>query len=160
MGIGHIKTAEQRTIIQQYGDWYWVHWPLWVGCYIWYSGEGTGRGPSPSRPLLAVPNGTAHPSTVSVQITALLYNGPLLCGFNVPIKCYTREPNRPKWVHLHQASKSNFGLLWPWPLTPKVFALQTTCANLHPNQFIRFQNTIFTSLVTIQQTNWRTGRKH
>jgi len=117
MGIGHIKTAEQRTIIQQYGDWYWVHWPLWVGCYIWYSGEGTGRGPSPSRPLLAVPNGTAHPSTVSVPITALLYNGPLLCGFNVPIKCYTREPNRPKWVHLHQASKSNFGLLWPWPLT-------------------------------------------
>jgi len=31
-----------------------------VGCYICYSEEGTGRGPSPSppRPLLAVPNVT------------------------------------------------------------------------------------------------------
>ena len=29
---------------------------------------------------------TAHPSTASVPITVLLYNGPLLCGFNVPIK--------------------------------------------------------------------------
>ena len=37
-------------------------------------------------PLLAVPNVTAHPSTASVQITVLLYDGPLLCGFNVAIK--------------------------------------------------------------------------
>jgi len=29
---GHIKTAEQRSIIQQYGDWYTGRW--WVGCYI------------------------------------------------------------------------------------------------------------------------------
>ena len=29
---------------------------------------------------------TAHPSAVSVPITALLYNGPLLCGFNVRVK--------------------------------------------------------------------------
>jgi len=42
-----------------------VHW------YIWYS---------------AVPNITAHPSTASVPVTVLLYNGPLLCGFSVPIK--------------------------------------------------------------------------
>ena len=27
-----------------------------MGCYIWYSEEGTGRGRSPPRPLLAVPN--------------------------------------------------------------------------------------------------------
>ena len=38
------------------------------------------------RRLLAVPNVTAHPSTASVPITILLYNGPLLCGFNAPIK--------------------------------------------------------------------------
>jgi len=57
-----------------------------VGCYIWYSKEGTGRGPSPPRPLLAVPNVTAHPSTASVPITVLLYDGPLLCCFNVAIK--------------------------------------------------------------------------
>jgi len=42
-----------------------VHWPLMggaVGCYIWYSDEGTGRGCSPSRLLLAVPNVTAYQS--------------------------------------------------------------------------------------------------
>ena len=41
----------------------------WVDGYIWYSEEGTWRGRSPPRPLLAVPNVTnvtAHPSTASV----------------------------------------------------------------------------------------------
>ena len=57
-----------------------------MGCYVWYSDEGTGRGPSPPRPLIAVPNVTAHPSTANVPITVLLYNDPWLCGFNVPIK--------------------------------------------------------------------------
>jgi len=74
-------------------SWYTGRW--WVGCYIWYSEEGTGRGRSPPRPLLDVPNLTVHPSTASVPITVLLYNGPLLCGFNVPIKglkcCTTRD---------------------------------------------------------------------
>ena len=36
-------------------------------------------------PLLAVPNVTAHPSMASVPITVLLYDGPLLCRFNVAI---------------------------------------------------------------------------
>ena len=62
-------------------SWYTGRW--WVGCYIWYSEEGLG---SPLRPLLAVPNVTAHPSTASVPITVLLYSSLLLCGFNVPIK--------------------------------------------------------------------------
>jgi len=59
-----------------------------VGCYIWYSEEGTGRGRSPPSRLLVVPNVLVHrdPSTASVPITVLLYNGPLLCGFNIPIK--------------------------------------------------------------------------
>jgi len=54
--------------------------------YIWYNDEGTWRGRSPPRPLLAVPNVTAHPSTASVPIAVFLYNGPLLRGFSVPIK--------------------------------------------------------------------------
>jgi len=58
---GHIKTAEQRTVIQQYGDWYTGRW--WVGCCIWYSEEEPGWPPSPLR---AVPNVTAHSSTTSV----------------------------------------------------------------------------------------------
>jgi len=57
-----------------------------VGYYIWYNEEMIGRGRSKTRPLLAVPNVTAHPSTATVPITVLLYNDPLLCGFNVPIK--------------------------------------------------------------------------
>ena len=45
-----------------------------------------GRAAAPTNPLLAVTNATAHPSTASVPITVLLYDGPLLCGFNVAIK--------------------------------------------------------------------------
>ena len=46
----------------------------------------TGRAAAPPWPLLALPNVTAHPSTASVPITVLLYDGPLLCGFTVAIK--------------------------------------------------------------------------
>ena len=51
----------------------------------------TGHGCSLPRPLLAVPNVTVHPSTASLPIIALLYNGPLLCVFNVGIK-WLNEP--------------------------------------------------------------------
>jgi len=61
---GHIKTAEQRTTIQQYRDWYTGC--IWVGCYIWYSEEGPGWAGAPPSPLLALPNVTAHPLTTSV----------------------------------------------------------------------------------------------
>jgi len=47
---------------------------------------GNGRAGASPRPLLAVPNATAHPLTASVPITVLQYNGQLLCGFNVGIK--------------------------------------------------------------------------
>ena len=37
----------------------------------------------------------AHPSTGSVPITVLLYNGQLLCGCNAPIKgLRNQQPNR------------------------------------------------------------------
>jgi len=39
-----------------------------------------------ARPFLAVPNVTAQPSTVSVQITVFMYSDWFLCGFNMPIK--------------------------------------------------------------------------
>jgi len=45
---------------------------------LWYSEEGPGRAAAPpSPPLLDVP---------SVPIIVLLYDGPLICGFNVAIK--------------------------------------------------------------------------
>ena len=52
------------------------------------------RGTQPARPLLTVPNVTSHPSTASVPITVLLYNGPLLCGFSMAIKGLTFEMYR------------------------------------------------------------------
>ena len=57
-----------------------------MGRYIWYSKEGPGRAADLPSPLLAVPNVPAHPSMASVAITVLLYDGPLLCGFNVVTK--------------------------------------------------------------------------
>ena len=53
---------------------------------MWYSKEGPGRAAILPSPLLAVPNVTAHPLTASVPVTVFLYDGPLLCGFNVAIK--------------------------------------------------------------------------
>ena len=47
-----------------------------------------GLGGAAARPgSSSLPNVTVHPSTASV----LLYNGPLLCGFNVPIKRLTKH---------------------------------------------------------------------
>jgi len=59
------------------------------GCAVTFGSLQRGGdwvGPQQPRPLLAVPNVTARPSTASVLITALMYNGPLVCGFNVPMK--------------------------------------------------------------------------
>jgi len=44
---GHIKSAEQRTIIHRYDDWYTGRW--WVSCYIWYS-DSVRRGLGGLRP--------------------------------------------------------------------------------------------------------------
>jgi len=43
---------------QMIGCWYTGCW--WMGCYIWYSEERIRRGRSLPRPLLVVPNVTAH----------------------------------------------------------------------------------------------------
>jgi len=61
-----------------------VHWPLMGGLLHLVQRRGDRSGHSPPRPLLAVPNVTAHLSTANVRITVLLDNDPLLCGFNVP----------------------------------------------------------------------------
>jgi len=63
-----------------------VQWPLMGGLLRLVQRLEDWAGPQPAHPLLAVPNLTIHPSTASVPITVLLYNGPLLCSFNVGIK--------------------------------------------------------------------------
>jgi len=72
---------------------------------------------------------------------------------------------------LRQAFKSNFGLLWPWPLTSWPPGLTVACrcpgidetfANLHWNRFIRLQNrsTTFTLVTDArEQTDGRTRRE-
>ena len=66
-----------------------VHWPLMGGLLHLVQRGRNWAGPSSPRPLLAVPNVTAYPSTANVPIVVFLYNGPFLCGFNVPIKGLT-----------------------------------------------------------------------
>jgi len=69
----HIKTAEQYTIIQQYGD-----WPLLLHFVQW---GGPGRVAAPSSPLLAVPNVTATSAPTSYYHSTWHYN--YLCTVKV-----------------------------------------------------------------------------
>ena len=64
-------------------SWYTGHW--WVGCYVWYSEEGTVLAAAPH-----YQNVTAHPSTASVPITVLLYSGPLLVDLMWQLKGWAR----------------------------------------------------------------------
>jgi len=57
-------------LVQRGGDWAWPQ-------------------PAQAPPRCTKCRLTAHPSTASVLITVLLYNGPLVSGFNVPIKGLT-----------------------------------------------------------------------
>jgi len=72
-----------------------VHWPVAGGLLhlVRWGWELAG----PPRPLLAVPNVTAHPSTASVPITVLLC-GPLLCGLYLPIEGLKRWYKLQQWV--------------------------------------------------------------
>jgi len=63
-----------------------VHWPLMGGLLHLVQRGGDWAGPHPAKAPPRCTNVTAHQSTASVLITVLLYNGPLLCGFVVPIK--------------------------------------------------------------------------
>jgi len=65
-----------------------IHWRLAVGGWAVTFGTARGLGSLP-KSLLAVPNVTAHPLTASVPI--ILYNGLLLCGFNVHSKGLIRR---------------------------------------------------------------------
>ena len=67
---GHIKTAEQTD---RYTATRWfVHWPLMGGLLHLVQRGGPGRAAALPRPLLAVPNATAHPSTACVPTAYLL----------------------------------------------------------------------------------------
>jgi len=73
MGIGHHSATSNNIKL--------VHWPLMGGllCLVLRGGATACRG-------TLLYQTTAHPSMVSVPITILLYDGLLLCSFNVLIK--------------------------------------------------------------------------
>ena len=58
-----------------------VYWPLIGGT----ARRGLGGLQPRPWPLLALPAVAAHPSTASVPITVLTYNGALLSGFTVSV---------------------------------------------------------------------------
>jgi len=80
---GHIKTAEQRTITHQYGDWYTGRW--WVCCYIRYSEEGPGRAAAPPSTLLAVANTASIMHIPTLYYSMCHYN--CLCNQRIKVTC-------------------------------------------------------------------------
>ena len=57
-----------------------LHWLLMGGLLHLLQQGGDWAGLQPAQAPLRCTNVTAHPSTASVAITVLLYNGPLMCG--------------------------------------------------------------------------------
>jgi len=53
--------SPEAIIVPHWIIWSWYTGRWWVGCYIWYSEEGTGRDRSAPSPLLAVLNVTCSP---------------------------------------------------------------------------------------------------
>jgi len=90
----------------------------WVGCYKRCSEDGPGRAAAPPSPILAVPNVTAHPSTTSVPITVLLYDNPLLCGFNAAIIGLITQRGIPAHTSIRCCLKSSTSctFLWQWQI--------------------------------------------
>ena len=46
----------------------------------------------------------------SVPVTVLLYNGPLLCGFNVPVKGLNTVSNKTRLITLCELSTGNLSM--------------------------------------------------
>jgi len=145
-------------------SWYTDRWL--VSCYIWYSEEGTGRGRSPPKLFLAVPNATAHPPTANVPITVLLYNGGLHCGFNVPIKgLMILLSHDEQWVSLR---RRRYSTSWPWvrlnrkpKITFRELHLRTQPVTLRRHIFSHpLQVAVETAITPISATHVRTQPVH
>jgi len=118
---------------QRIRSWYTGRW--WVGCYIWYSEDGPGRAAAPPSFLLAAPNVTAHPSTASVPITVLLYDGPFLCGFNMAIKELIRSRiQTPQLLMLIRHKRRISGSWVRWKVVCLVLTLHHRKKNRSPNR--------------------------
>ena len=75
------KTKEQRTIIQQYGDWYTGRW--WVGCSIWYSEEEPVRAVAPRSSLFSCGMNCQFPYKRSILCQCLKINWNNICCYHI-----------------------------------------------------------------------------
>jgi len=66
-----------------------VHWPLVGGLLHLVQQGGDWAGPQPAQAPPRCTKCNSPPIMVSVPVTVLLCNGPLLCNFNLPIKGLT-----------------------------------------------------------------------
>jgi len=73
-----------------------AHWPLIGGLLHLVQRGGDWAWPQPTQAPPRCTKCNSQPLTASVPITVLLYNGPLVCGFNVPIKGLISKVIRPK----------------------------------------------------------------
>ena len=95
--VGTLKPQSNGPL---YSNWYTGRWL--VGCYVWYSEEGPGRAAALASPLLAVPNVTAHPSTVSVQTS---YYSMWHCNYLCLLKGYYNVPPSVTFVYSVETNK-------------------------------------------------------
>ena len=63
-----------------------VHWPLMGGLLHLVQRAGDWQGPQPAQALPRCTKCNSPPINGQLPITVLLYNGPFLCSFDVPIK--------------------------------------------------------------------------
>ena len=109
---GHIKTAKQRTRLQQYGDCYTGRW--WVSCCIWYSKVGPGR--AAARPAHDPPRCTkSNSKPISGQCTSfILFDVP--CTYLCPwfIRCVMHLPvPMVNWLISYSTLQTVFEKQWP-----------------------------------------------
>jgi len=62
-----------------------VHWPLMGGLLHLVQRGGDWEGPHPAHAPPRYTKCYSPPINGQIPVTVLLYSGPLLCGFNVPI---------------------------------------------------------------------------
>jgi len=110
-----------------------------MGCYVWYTEEGTGQGRSPSRTLLAVPN-------VTTALTKPVYQSPYCCitvrcsavlGLNsfglsnrltvhLTTNTHIQTPTAPlQWVHFSVIGRVS--VLWQHPTGRNLSNITVSC---------------------------------
>ena len=83
----HLTLQSAKVIIVPHRiTWSWYTGRWWVGCYIWYSDDGAWADCGPAQSPHRFTKCNRPPINGQCTDDCMLYIGPLLCRFNVPIK--------------------------------------------------------------------------